>query len=320
MAGVASAQGKSDLNTQLSAAYAVCASIARREAKNFYFGFLALPAAKRRAFFAVYSFMRRADDICDDTTVSFEQRKQTLDAWLAQWHCVLRGEATDDPVFLALRDAVTRFEIPAQRLDELVHGVSMDLNASLSGATHAVVAYQTFDELYRYCYYVASVVGLVCIRIFGYRDTRAEKLAERTGIAFQLTNIIRDVKEDAQMGRVYLPAEDLRKFGFDTNGFKVNEAGEMTSAEGRPLDPSRLEELLRFEAERAREYYQSARELLPYISADSRPSLRVLVGIYSRLLDRIAERNYDVLTERVRLSGWEKTSILAKSLLGFSRA
>ncbi|MEO8725632.1 MAG: phytoene/squalene synthase family protein [Acidobacteriaceae bacterium] len=305
---------------QLSAAYAVCASIARREARNFYFGFLALPAAKRRAFFAVYSFMRRADDICDDSAASPEQRKRTLDAWLERWRRALAGEATDDPVFLALRDAVRRFDIPAARLDELVHGVSMDLDASLGGGAQAVVAYRTFEELYRYCYYVASVVGLVCIRIFGYSDARAEKLAERTGIAFQLTNIIRDVKEDARMGRVYIPAEDLKRFGFNAEGFWVNEAGEMTSVGGQPLDLARLKELLRFEAERAREYYESARELLPYISADSRPSLRVLVGIYSRLLDRIAERNYDVLTERVRLSGWEKTSILAKGLLGFSRA
>ena len=307
------------MNTQLSAAYAVCASIARREAKNFYYGFLALPPAKRRAFFAVYSFMRRADDICDNEGASYVERKQTLDEWLAQWHRVLAGEATDDPVFLALQDAVKRFEIPEERLDELVQGVSMDLEASLRGEAQGV-AYQTFDELYRYCYYVASVVGLVCIRIFGYRDARAEKLAERTGIAFQLTNIIRDVKEDAQMGRVYLPAEDLVRFGFDARGFRLDPKGEIVSADETALDQTRFKELLQFEAQRAREYYQSARELLPYISADSRPSLRVLVGIYSRLLDRIAERNYDVLSERVRLSGWEKTSILAKSLLGLSRA
>lgn len=308
------------MNTQLSAAYAVCASIARREAKNFYYGFLPLPEAKRRAFFAVYSFMRRADDICDDESASPEQRKQALDAWLAHWHRALAGEATDDPVFLALRDTVKRFDIPEALLDNLVQGVAMDLNASLHGEAQGAVVYRSFDDLYRYCYYVASVVGLVCIRIFGYKDARAEDLAERTGIAFQLTNIIRDVKEDAQMGRVYLPAEDLARFGLDERGFKIGPAGEIVAEDGSPLDQLRFKALLRFEAERAREYYQSARELLPYISADSRPSLRVLVGIYSRLLQRIAERNYDVTTERVRLSGWEKTSILAKSLLGFSLA
>lgn len=264
--------------------------------------------------------MRRADDICDDESVSPQQRKQTLDAWLQQWHQVLAGGPTDDPVFLALQDTVMRFEIPQERLDELVQGVAMDLNMALHGGPQNRVAYATFDELYRYCYYVASVVGLVCIRIFGYKDQRAEKLAERTGIAFQLTNIIRDIKEDAQMGRVYLPAEDLTRFGFDPRGFQVNDAGILVDVDGGPLNEPRLKELLQFEAERAREYYRSARELLPYISADSRTSLRVLVGIYSRLLDRIAERNYDVLTERVRLSGWEKTSILAKSLLGFARA
>jgi 15-cis-phytoene synthase len=216
-------------------------------------------------------------------------------------------------VFLALRDSVRRFDIPSARLDELVLGVTMDLNGH-SGAI------QTFDDLYRYCYYVASVVGLVCIRIFGYRDARAEKLAERTGIAFQLTNIIRDVKEDAAMGRNYLPAEDLRAFGLEEPGFAVNESGQLTQHSGATVDPDKFRRLMQFEAQRAREYYASARELLPYISADSRPSLRVLVGIYSRLLDRIVERDYDVLSQRVRLSGWEKTGILAKNLLGMTRA
>ncbi|GAC1649223.1 MAG: presqualene diphosphate synthase HpnD [Acidobacteriaceae bacterium] len=299
------------MNSQLSAAYAVCASIARREAKNFYYGFLPLPPPKRRAFYAVYAFMRRADDISDDETVPPIDRKKALGAWLAQWNIVRGGAPTDDPVFLALRDSVQRFDIPSDRLDELVRGVTMDLDGDSR--------IETFDDLYRYCYYVASVVGLVCIRIFGYRDARAEKLAERTGVAFQLTNIIRDVKEDAAVGRNYLPAEDLRMFGLEESGFAVDPAGELTQRSGQAVDPVKFKKLMQFEAQRAGEYYASARELLPYLSADSRPSLRVLVGIYSRLLDRIVERDYDVLSQRVRLSGWEKTGILARNLFGMTR-
>ena len=301
------------MNSQLSAAYAACAAIARREAKNFYYGFLALPRAKRNAFYAVYSFMRQADDISDDESISIEQRRELIQQFQTRWRDVLAGGATDDAVFLALRDAVVRFDIPASRLDELVHGVTMDLD----GDPHRI---ETFDDLYRYCYYVASVVGLVCIRIFGYRDTRAEKLAERTGVAFQLTNIIRDLKEDAARGRNYLPAEDLRAFGFDERGFTLDAAGDLRQFNGAPIDTAAFKRLMQSETQRARTYYESALELLPYISSDSRPSLRVLVGIYSRLLDRIAERDYDVLSQRISLSGWEKTSILAKNLLGLARA
>ena len=300
------------MSTQLSAAYAICARIARREAKNFYYGFLALPAAKRNAFYAVYAFMRRADDISDDESVAPEKRRVSIQEFVSEWRRVLGGAPTDDPVFMALRDAVQRFDIPRNRLDELIDGVTMDLN----GAARHI---ETFDDLYRYCYYVASVVGLVCIRIFGYSDARAEKLAERTGVAFQLTNIIRDVKEDAAMGRCYLPAEDLRAFGFDERGFSITPVGELVQRNGDAVEASQFRKLMQFEAQRAQDFYASARELMPLISADSRSSLRVLVGIYSRLLQRIADRNYDVLSARVSLSGWEKTSILAKNLIRFAR-
>ena len=312
------------MNSQLSAAYSVCGGIARREAKNFYYAFLALPAHKRRALNAIYAFMRQADDISDETGVPAIERKAKLQEWIAAWHRALAGEPTDDPVFLAVGDTVRRFDIAPQRLDELVQGVAMDLDIEVSGATQSLVRYQSFDELYRYCYYVASVVGLVCIRIFGYRDARAELLAERTGIAFQLTNIIRDVREDAQMGRVYLPAEDLQRFGIDIAGMTVAPGGTLAGKDNVTVDPARFKPLLRFEADRAREYYRSAHELLPLISADSRSCLRVLVDIYARLLERISERDFDVLSERVALSGWEKTSILlagiAKGLLGNARA
>jgi phytoene synthase len=248
--------------------------------------------------------MRCCDDIADDATLSLTERRQKLDAWLDALHRAQQGQPTDDAILLALTDAQRRFSIPAGLLDELALGTSMDVEyspeAAQSGAPGLTVQYQTFDDLRQYCYCVASVVGLVCIHVFGYRDPQAEPLAERCGLAFQLTNIIRDVKEDASMGRIYLPQEDLEKFGLS--------AQDVLSAS----DPARLRPLLAFEADRARELYASGDALIPYISEDSQPGLWVLVSIYRRLLEKIAEKQYDVFTAKVALSRWEKLRILGK--------
>ncbi|MFZ0707101.1 MAG: phytoene/squalene synthase family protein [Candidatus Korobacteraceae bacterium] len=283
---------------QLRAAYSVCRHIARSAAKNFYYGFLVLPAHKRDAICAVYAFMRRADDISDDPSLPLEQRRERLTDWINGLRSVVEGSKTDDPVLLALADSQTRFNIPMELLEKLVQGTTMDVAAGESK-----LQYETFDQLYDYCYHVASVVGLICIRIFGYRDARAEKLAERTGVAFQLTNILRDVKEDWSMGRVYLPQDDLRQCGIDVNVLSNGS----TATAMRPL--------LALEAERAREYYRSADELLPLIDEDSQPALWTLVEIYRRLLERIAQRDYDVFSERVRLSTVEKVSVLMKGFV-----
>lgn len=288
----------SDSPLQLRAAYSVCRHIARSAAKNFYYGFLVLPAHKRDAICAVYAFMRRADDISDDPSLPVEQRRQKLTDWINALRSVVEGSKTDDPVLMALADSQRRFNIPLELLEKLVEGTTMDVAPS-----GAKLQYETFDQLYDYCYHVASVVGLVCIRIFGYRDPRAEKLAERTGVAFQLTNILRDVKEDWLMGRVYLPQDDLRQCGIDVN---VLSNGTAATA---------MRPLLALEAERAREYYLSADELLPLIDEDSQPALWTLVEIYRRLLERIAQRDYDVFSERVRLSTVEKVSVLAKGFV-----
>ncbi len=289
---------------QLRAAYGVCRHIARSAAKNFYYGFLALPARKRNALSAVYAFMRRADDISDDPSIPPEQRREKLTDWMNALRRVAEGERTDDPVLMALADTQETFNIPLELLEKLVQGTAMDLPAT-SGSEKPVPAvhYETFDELYDYCYHVASVVGLVCIRIFGYRDPRAEKLAEQTGVAFQLTNIIRDVKEDSELGRVYLPNDDLRRFGIETSALANGSAA------------TKLRPVLEFEAQRAREYYRSAEELLPLIDDDSQAALWTLVEIYRRLLDRIAARNYDVFSERVRLSAPEKMALLARGFV-----
>jgi phytoene synthase len=213
------------------------------------------------------------------------------------------GAASTDPVFIAVRDATERFAIPLSLLDELVAGVTMDLDNTQTGAPDT---YATFDELYRYCYLVASVVGLVCIRIFGYTDARAEKLAEETGIAFQLTNILRDVQEDAERNRVYLPLKDLAAHGVSLDALLHRDPGTPPNANERALLVSI--------AERAEKYYESAQELLPYIDAESRPALRVLVDIYHELLKRVESSDYDVFSRRASVPTQQKLAILLAGL------
>jgi phytoene synthase len=287
----------------LDKAYAACRRIARREAKNFYYAFIALPKPRRNAICAIYAFMRRADDLADDEGFSTAARREHLDAWLGGWHLVCEGAATKDPVFLAVRDATRRFAIPLSLLDELVAGVTMDLDQATNGAPDT---YATFADLYRYCYLVASVVGLVCIHIFGYKDPRAEKLAEETGIAFQLTNILRDVAEDAARNRVYLPLDDLAAHGVSLDSL-------LHRVPGAPPAPNERA-LLAAIAERAENYYRSAQALLPLINPESRPALRVLVSIYHALLKRIELADYDVFSRRAAVPLRQKLAILAIGL------
>jgi len=293
---------------QLIMAYSVCKGITRTAAKNFYYAFLVLPHRKRDALCAVYAFMRRCDDITDDPKHSPAERRQQLETWLDALHRAQQGQPTDDAILLALTDAQRRYAIPAGLLDELAIGTAMDVEES-DPSSHASnvpglsVHYKTFEELRAYCYRVASVVGLVCIHVFGYRDPAAEPLAERCGLAFQLTNIIRDVKEDAGMGRVYLPEEDLAKFGLSVSDVLASP------------DAARFRPLLALEADRAREFYAAGEELIPYIAEDSQPALWVLVTIYRSLLEKMAEKQYDVFSARVSLSTWEKLRILGRGFI-----
>lgn len=299
-------------HSQLAMAYSVCSGIARASARNFYYAFLVLPKPKREALCAVYAFMRRCDDLSDDPSLPPRERRARLEAWLDAFHHAQAGEPTDDAILLALTDSQRRYQIPAELLDQLAFGTLMDVPDSAPEgpsqetgpeSSGLVVQYRSFKDLYLYCYHVASVVGLVCIKIFGYRDPNAEHLAERCGIAFQLTNIIRDVKEDAGMGRVYIPLEDLQKFELMPGDLQ-----------GTP-DRARLRSLLAMEADRAREFYKSGHELIPLVSEDSQPALWVLVTIYQRLLEKIAQKQYDVFAGRIRLSTREKLSVLVKGFL-----
>jgi phytoene synthase len=297
--------------SQLAMAYSVCCGIARSSAKNFYYAFLVLPRQKRQSLCAVYSFMRRCDDLSDDPTLEPRERRARLEAWLDSFHLAQAGAPTDDPVLLALTDTQRRYQISMELLDQLAFGTLMDLPESEGYEAQAkpqetpglTVQYRSFKDLYLYCYHVASVVGLVCIKIFGYKDDEAERLAERCGIAFQLTNIIRDVKEDAGLGRVYLPLEDLQKYELSPVDLQ------------RTPDPGRLKPLLAMEADRARDFYKSGHDLIPHLSEDSQPALWVLVTIYERLLEKIARRQFDVYNGRVRLTTFEKISVLGKGFL-----
>jgi len=279
-----------------------------------------LPEHKRNAMCAVYAFMRRADDISDDETLPVAERREVMARWMQAWRDARRSGVSDDAVFLALNDTQKRFEIPDALLEDLVRGTTMDLEESLPGVVTVTETtaseqdnrprtfqiYENFDGLYRYCYLVASVVGLVCIRIFGYNDPRAELLAEKTGVAFQLTNILRDVSEDAERGRVYLPLRDIEA--------KRVSMEQLVLAVQNREKPEAVISLLALEASRAQEFYASAEELLPLINRDSRAALWVLVTIYRGLLERIIARNYDVFSERVSVPTSRKLMILAQGM------
>ena len=267
--------------------YTWCEGVARSQAKNFYYSFLLLSKPQRRAMCAVYAFMRYCDDLSDNDGIP--DRAAAIARWRADLAAALMGRAGEHPVWPAFSDAAARYKIPSQYFYDMIDGVSSDLEPR---------RIQTFAELYDYCYHVASVVGLTVIHIFGFESQDALLLAEKCGIAFQLTNILRDVREDAEKNRIYLPAEDLARFAVSPGTFQPRE---------------RFVQLMRFEAQRAREYYRESAPLVGLIDARSRASLRALIGIYSRLLDRIVASDYDVLARRVRVPAWEKLWVLMRS-------
>jgi phytoene synthase len=270
--------------------YRFCESIARSRARNFYYSFVLLSPPQRRAMCAIYAFMRYCDDLSDDLALS--DRAGTIGKWRTDLHRALLGDLPDNPLWPAFQDAVQRYSIPHSYFDEMIEGVSSDLEPR---------KIQTFDDLYHYCYLVASVVGLTIIHIFGFESPDALKLAEKCGIAFQLTNILRDVREDAVNGRIYLPEEDLDRW--DVNPAALNSE----------TKPSGFVPLMRFEAARARGYYEESRPLVNLVHRRSRPSLAALIEIYRTLLDRIEAADFDVLSRRIQLPPWQKVWIVVKN-------
>ena len=269
--------------TDLAASYSFCRRIARTRARNFYYSFLLLSREQRDAMCAIYAFMRYCDDISEGEGASREA--------IARWRCdldkALNASFGENPLWPAFHDTVQRYKIPREYFHEMIDGVSSDLEPR---------QIQAFDELYRYCYQVASVVGLTIIHIFGFHSPEALPLAEKCGIAFQLTNILRDVREDRENRRVYIPAEDIRRFGADLCTRDEKFIG-----------------LLGFEAQRARRYYDESRPLIELVDKRSRASLWALIEIYRRLLDRIERSNFDVLSRRIRVPAWEKIAILIRA-------
>ena len=277
----------------LEESYAFCERIARTQAKNFYYSFLLLSRPQRQAMCAMYAFMRYCDDLSDEPGAN----RNSIERWRAEMEDALDGKLGDHPLWPAFHHTVRRFGIPHQYFRDMVDGVASDLEPRKM---------ETFDELYRYCYQVASVVGLTIIHIFGFDTRSALPLAEKCGVAFQLTNIFRDISEDAGRDRVYLPAEDLRRFGVTVEDLRTGNRNEA------------FLRLMRFESARARAYYDESRPLLDLVHQRSRPSLWALIAIYSRLLERIERSNYDVFRRRVRLSPIEKSLIVVRALVSRS--
>ncbi len=275
----------------LAASFTYCDRLARREAGNFYHAFRVLPRPQRRAMCALYAYMRVTDDLADGPGEP-EAKRLALKQWRHDLHDALAGHPRH-MLHPALQNTVTRFGVPSVYLEDVMDGVEMDLTP---------VRFAHFDDLYRYCYRVASAVGLACIHIWGFRDSSAKLYAEQAGIAFQLTNILRDLPEDLARGRVYLPADDLERFGCDADRLRRG-----------PADPD-VRALLRFEAARARGYYDSAWGLMPLLDPAGRAVFQVMLRTYRGLLDEIERRGYDVFHGRVSLSRWRKLGLVLQAL------
>jgi phytoene synthase len=273
----------------LEDSYAHCRRVARTRARNFYYSFVLLSRPQRNAMCAVYAFMRYCDDLSDEPGAN----RASLEQWRAALDQALAGRCQAHPVLPAFFDTVTRYRIPPGYFHQMIDGVESDLEPR---------RLDTFDQLYRYCYQVASTAGLTTIHILGFDSPQALPLAEKCGIAFQLTNILRDLREDAGRGRLYLPAEDLARFHVTEEDIHAG------------LRTPEFIDLMDFETARARQYYQDSQPLLGLVHSNSRASLGALISIYSRLLDRIESSNYDVFARRISLPAWEKCWIVISAL------
>jgi 15-cis-phytoene synthase len=285
-----SADAGSDANGgSLAADYERCAEITRRSSSNFYYAFMLLPAERRRALYAVYAFCRFVDDIADDESI--REPATLLARWREELDRVYGGVPTR-PISRALADAARRFSIPRDYFAEVIAGVEMDLSRR---------RYATFEELRLYCYRVASVVGLICIEVFGYSNPEAKVYAENLGIAFQITNILRDLREDAARGRIYLPLEDLARFGVAEDEIL------------RGVYSDAFVRLMEFEANRAREYYQRADRALPPEDRSSLLTAEAMRSIYGALLNLIVSSHYRVLDRRLSLSAPRKLYLVGRT-------
>ena len=281
------------MGKELEQAYDHCQRIAKENARNFYYAFRILPARKRRAIYAAYAFCRLCDDISDDDLPLEEKDRQFAET--RQHLADSRDGLATGPIFRAIGDASNAFNIPFRYYEEVIEGVEMDLTKT---------RFADFDELKDYCYKVASVVGLICIEVFGYDDDKAREYAVDMGLAMQLTNILRDVKEDAGRGRIYLPQDEMARFAYT----------EQDLMNGVFNDSFRA--LMAFQVDRARTYYEKSRRLFPLIHAEARACPSVLHATYSGVLDRIEASGYNVFERRIGLSKPAKLLLVARLWAG----
>jgi phytoene synthase len=312
-------------SARTAAAYKHCESITRAQAANFYYGIRLLPPPRRRAMCAVYAFARRVDDI-GDGSLPHEEKLRRLDIEAAALSGLEANEhqppVAADPVLVALADAHVRFALPAGALGELIEGVRMDVDG---------MTYERFEDLVLYCRRVAGAIGRVCLAIFDTRvpshaDERtpdwieAEKLADDLGVALQLTNILRDVREDAENGRVYLPAEDLRRFGLIAAGEEARAPAVLAGiAHGQGGELEWLQALIRFEGARAQTWFHRGLALGSTLDRRSAACVLAMAGIYRRLLERIEADPEQALRERISLPAKEKAWVAARSVLASER-
>jgi phytoene synthase len=308
-----------------AAAYKHCESITRAQAANFYYGIRLLPPRRRRAMCAVYAFARRVDDVGDGSLPRAEKLRR-LDAEASALSALEASEPQStfaaDPVLAALADAHVRFALPPGALGELIEGVRMDVDG---------VTYERFDDLVLYCRRVAGAIGRVCLAIFDTRERNlldepdpgrleAERLADDLGVALQLTNILRDIREDAENGRVYLPTEDLRRFGLIAAGEEGKAAAALAAlAHGEGGESEWLHALMRFEAGRAQAWFHRGLALGSTLDRRSAACVLAMAGIYHRLLDRIEAHPEQALRERISLPAREKVWVAARSVLASDR-
>ncbi len=276
---------------QLAESYRYCEHVAKTQAKNFYYSFLTLPPERKAAMCAIYAFMRYSDDVSDEAAEN-RSKVDEMRQWRSALEKAFAGDYGDSLILPAFHDTVQKYHIPAHYFQELIDGTEMDLS---------IQRYETFEDLHLYCYRVASIVGFVCIHVWGFdeADGKALEYAEACGLAFQLTNILRDVKEDCERDRIYLPQEDLRRFGVTEAQLKAGVMDEKVHA------------LIKFEADRAKEYYRQANALRPLVHPAGRSTLRIMIQIYRGILTSIERNGYDVFKTRARVSTPRKLGIVA---------
>ena len=270
-----------------AASYRYCHQLTRRAAKNFYPSFLALPRGQRRGMEALYAYLRLTDDLADEPGDPGEKRA-ALVSWREQLHAAAVGGPFAHPAHPALADTIRQWGLPIRYLELVIDGVESDLRA---------VRLHTFDELYAYCYRVASAVGLACIHIWGFRDPAALKFAEAAGVACQLTNILRDLGEDRANGRVFLPAAEWTVWGCPPDEWAAGN--------------EKFRAFFRFQVDRARGYFMEGRRLGPLLTPAGRAVFSAIIGTYGDLLEEIARRDGNVFADRVRVPKWRKMTRLA---------